>query len=187
MSQEPLAGLVEPPSAQRSEEGLTSSLQCMFAQQQMRLTRLARMRVGSSADAEDLVQEAFIAVGRAYADKSGEELRRLLFVTVRNLAVNYLKSGYRRQARASVEIGSVGEGLACARSATPERQLMDAQLLAIAEDVIEGLPERRRKALRLHRYDGLTYDEIAQRLSVSVRTVKSDVSEAGTYPRQGEP
>jgi RNA polymerase sigma factor (sigma-70 family) len=141
------------------------------------LLRLATFRVGS-AEAEDLVQEAFIAVGRAYPDKCREELRRLLFVTVRNLTVNYLKSGYRRQVRASVEIGSVGEGLACARSATPERQLMDAQLLAIAEEVIEGLPERRRLALRLHRYDGLTYDQIAQRLSVSVRTVKSDVSEA---------
>lgn len=142
-----------------------------------RLLRIATIRVGRT-EAEDLVQEAFIAVGRAYPDKTGEELRRLLFVTVRNLTVNYLKSGYRRQVRASVEIGSVGEGLACARSATPERQLMDAQLLAIAEKVIEGLPERRRRALQMHRYEGLTYDEIARRLSVSVRTVKSDVSEA---------
>ncbi|WP_158085698.1 RNA polymerase sigma factor [Henriciella aquimarina] len=153
-------------------------MQAVFSGQREQLLRLARLRVGNRADAEDLVQEAFVAVGRAYPDREGEELRRLLFVTLRNLTVNFLKSGYRRQARASVEFSGVGEVIACARTATPERQLMDAQLLRIAEQAIAALPERRREALRLHRYEGLTYSQVARRLSVSVRTAKSDVAEA---------
>ena len=168
-----------PASAGRlGPEADLASIREVFSRQYGQLVRLARVRVGNAADAEDLVQEAFMAVGRAYPDKCGEELRRLLFVTLRNLTVNFLKSGHQRQARASVDIGGVGEGLACARGVTPERQLMDAQLLEIAEAVIAGLPERRRTALRLHRYDGLTYDQIARRLSVSVRTVKTDVAGA---------
>ena len=55
---------------------------------------------------------------------------------------------------------------------------MDAQLLALAEEVIAAMAPRRREALRLHRFEGLTYDEIASRLSVSRSTVKSDIADA---------
>ena len=155
-----------------------SDLQQIFARQYGQLVRLAWLRVGDRADAEDLVQDAFVAVQRAYADRSGEELRQLLFTVLRNLTVNYLKSGHVRQRRASSEIGDMQDELACGRGVSPERQLMDTQMLDIAEAVIAGLPERRREALRLHRYDGLTYDQIARRLSVSPRTAKTDVAEA---------
>jgi RNA polymerase sigma-70 factor (ECF subfamily) len=55
---------------------------------------------------------------------------------------------------------------------------MHAQLLEVAEAVIAEMPERQREALRLHRFEGLTYDEIAARLSVSATTVKNDVARA---------
>ena len=55
---------------------------------------------------------------------------------------------------------------------------MNAQLLSIAETVIAAMPRRRREALRLHRFEGLTYDEIAKCLSVSATTAKSDVAQA---------
>ena len=142
------------------------------------LVRLSRMRISNATDAEDLVQDAFLAVRRAYPDKLVEDLRPLLFTVLRNLTVNYLKSGHVRQRRASSEIGDMQDEIACGRGVTPERQLMDTQMLDIAEAVIAGLPARRREALRLHRYDGLTYDQIARRLSVSPRTAKTDVAEA---------
>lgn len=142
------------------------------------LLRLSRIRTGNSLDAEDLVHDAFLAVRRAYPNKTVADLRPLLFTTLRNLTVNYLKSGHARQQRASSEIGEMQDQIACGRGVTPERQLIDTQMLAIAEAVIAGLPERRREALRLHRFDGLTYDQIAKRLSVSTRTAKTDVAEA---------
>ena len=131
-----------------------------------------------AADAEDLVQEAFLSVRRAYAGKPAEELRALLFTSLRNLTVNYLKSGRVRQAQWSEEIGELGDRLACGRTPTPEQQVMDAQLLAIAEQTIAAMKPRKRDALRLHRYEGLTYDEVARRLSVSPTTVKTDIAEA---------
>ncbi|WP_065382918.1 RNA polymerase sigma factor, partial [Hyphomonas sp. ND6WE1B] len=136
----------------------------------------ARFRI--PADAEDLVQEAFLSVRRAYADKPADELRALLFTSLRNLTVNYLKSGRIRQAILSDEIGELGDRLACQRTPTPEQQVMDAQRLAIAEQTIAAMKPRKRDALRLHRYEGLTYDEIARRLSVSPTTVKTDIAEA---------
>lgn len=155
-----------------------SALTLIFRTQYDQLLRYCRGRVGNPADAEDIVQDAFLSVRRAYQDKPAEELRALLFTTVRNLAVNYLKSGRVRQQRRSDDIGELGDRIACQRTVTPEQKLMDAQQLAIAEKTIEGMRPRKRDALRMHRIEGLTYEDIAERLSVSPTTVKTDIADA---------
>ncbi|MEH6809810.1 MAG: sigma-70 family RNA polymerase sigma factor [Hyphomonas oceanitis] len=142
------------------------------------LLRFSRSRIGNAEDAEDLVQEAFISASRAYSDKPVEELRPLLFTILRNLTRDYLKSGYGRSRHMTAEISEMGDRLACHRTATPEQQVMDAQLLAIAQAAIDTLKPRQREALELHRLEGLTHDQIARRLAVSPRTVRSDIAEA---------
>lgn len=154
------------------------ALNHIFRHQYDQILRFCRSRVSNPADAEDLVQDAFLSVRRAYADKPAEDLRALLFTTVRNLTVNHSKSGRTRQARRSEEIGELGDRIACQRTPTPEQQVMDKERLDIAERTIAAMKPRKRDALRLHRYEGLTYDEIARRLSVSQTTVKTDIAEA---------
>jgi len=136
------------------------------------------LRFSNAEDAEDLVQEAFISASRAYSDKPIEELRPLLFTILRNLTRDYLKSGYARSRRMDAEISEMGDRLACHRTVTPEQQVMDAQLLAIAQTAIDALKPRQREALMLHRLEGLTHDQVAKRLAVSPRTVRSDIAEA---------
>ncbi len=158
--------------------GPTVPLTQIFRAQYRKLLRFCRMRVKNEADAEDIVQEAFLAVKRAYPDKGVEELAPLLFTTVRNLAFNYLTSRRHRRRHDQEEIGEAEGRLACTATPTPERQLMDAERLAIVEAVIEELPPRRREALRLHRFEGLSYEEIARRLKVSPTAVKKHVARA---------
>lgn len=124
------------------------------------------------------MQEAFISAGRAYDNKPIEELRPLLFTILRNLTRDYLKSGYARSWRDSSDTGALGDRLACCQTMTPEQQVQDAQLLAIAETAIAGLKPRERQALQLHRLEGLTHNAIARRLGVSPRTVRNDIAEA---------
>lgn len=155
-----------------------AALNELFRLQYEQFVRFCRARIGNHCDAEDLVQDAFLSVRRSYPDKPVDELRALLFTTLRNLTLNHMKSGRIRQQKRSEEIGEMADALACQRTSTPEQKVMDAQLLIIAERTIEGLKPRKRAALRLHRYEGLTYDEIARRLSVSPTTVKTDIAEA---------
>lgn len=154
-----------------------SALSDLFRAQYDQLLRFCRLRIRNRADAEDIVQSAFLAARRAYPGKGVDELKPLLFTLVRNRAINHLKSASRHR-KTFGDFEEAGERLACARSPTPERQVMSAQLLEIAEAVIAGMPERQREALRLHRFEGLTYDEIAARLSVSATTAKNDVARA---------
>ena len=158
----------------------SAALNDIFRLQYDQFLRFSRIRIGNVPDAEDLVQDAFLSVRRAYPDKGISELRPLLFTALRNLTLDYLKSGYAKQRRSSAEIGDLHDVLACSRSATPETQVIDAQLLAIAETAIAALGDRQREALRLSRFERLTHSEIARRLSVSPRTVRSDITDALT-------
>lgn len=155
-----------------------SSLAFMFRAQYAQLFRFCRMRVRNDADAEDIVQGAFLAARRAYPEKGVDELAPLLMTLVRNRMLDFLKSGDHKRQLASVEIGEVAEQIACGRSPTPEQQVMDRESLALADALIAGMPERRREALLLHRVEGLTHTQIALRLSVSRQTVIMDIAEA---------
>ncbi|MFN7166772.1 MAG: RNA polymerase sigma factor [Pannonibacter sp.] len=164
------------PEASGAESG-ASALSQLFKSQYGQLLRFCRVRIRSEADAEDIVQAAFLSARRAYPNKGAEELRPLLFTLVRNLSLNHLKLHWNKM-RDGEDISEAAAGFACPRSPTPEKQLMDAQDLAIVEAALARMTPRKCEALRLHRIEGLTYDEIAKRLSVSPTTVKSDVAEA---------
>ncbi len=164
-------------SSERADR-TASPLTQIFRTQYRQLLRFCRMRVHNDADAEDIVQEAFLAARRAYPDKGIEELRPLLFTTVRNLSVNHVTSPRHRRRYDHEDIGEAGLRLACPHTPTPEKQFMDSERLAVVEAALEEMDPRRRQALRLHRFDGLSYEEIARRLSVSPTAVKKHVARA---------
>ena len=150
----------------------------LFRTQYNQLLRFCRMRMINDADAEDIVQSAFLSARRAYPDKPAEELGPLLMTLVRNRMLDFLKSGDRKRQLASIEIGEVADQMACGRTPTPEQQVMDRERLALADALIAGMPPRRREALLLHRVEGLTHTQFALRLSVSRQTVIMDIAEA---------
>lgn len=150
----------------------------LFRSQYRQLVRFCRIRVRDQADAEDIVQAAFLNARRAYPEKGIEELRPLLFTLVRNGALGFLRSGEHRRRQASVEIGEAADLIACDRSPSPEQQLLDADRLKAAQKIIEGMVPHRRNALLLHRIEGLTYAEIEKRLSMSRTGVIVAIAEA---------
>ena len=119
------------------------ALNRLFRDYHSQLLRFCRIRTHDAPEAEDLVQDAFVAVRRAYPDKDLDELRPLLFTTLRNLTLNYLKSGNTKRQKTSVDLLGRDDRLGCPR-----------------------------------RFEQLTYEEIAERLSVSRSTVKKDLADA---------
>lgn len=152
-----------------------TALSQVFRSQYRQLLRLCRIRIGSPEDAEDIVQGAFLAARRAYPDKGIDELRPLLFTLVRNNMLNHVRAPWNSR-RSGEDVRELGDQLACPRSPTPEKQLADAQRLAIVDEVMAGMSPRRQAALRMHRFDGLSYEEIARRLSISATAVKKHVA-----------
>lgn len=52
------------------------------------------------------------------------------------------------------------------------------ELNAIIEQTLNELPERSRRVFKMSRFEGLKYQEIADALSVSIKTVEADMGKA---------
>lgn len=132
-------------------------------------------------DAEDVVQEAFVRFHRAGHELAAPDARPLLFVIARNLQHDHWKSAGREAGRrAGVDIHALDAGPRAPASETPpaDVRLIDRQNLAAAAALIRALPPRTRDAFLLHRFESLTYRQIADRLGVSVSMVEKYIAEA---------
>ena len=119
--------------------------------------------VGETDVAEDIVQEAFVALWELQADV--REPKSYLFASVRNGCISWLRQR-NRVADTSLE-------------AIPEEELESrADEEARLWSAIDALPRRRRQIFLLAKRDGLKYEEIAARLGISVHTVRNQMSKA---------
>ena len=120
------------------------------------------------SDAEDVVQEVFLALFRHLArHKNNPSLRGWLFRVTRNLALKR-RTGERRIARLRA-VWPVGHER-IDPSEDPEEHLVSCQRQTRLRAVVHALPERDRACLRL-RAEGLRYRDIASALGVSLGTV----------------
>jgi RNA polymerase sigma-70 factor (ECF subfamily) len=53
-----------------------------------------------------------------------------------------------------------------------------------ADRIIEQLPEKRKEIFRLRRQEGLSYNEIAEKLGISVKTVEDHMMKANRFLRK---
>ena len=57
-----------------------------------------------------------------------------------------------------------------------EDKFQEKKIQEAIKNAVENLPERSRMTYKLHRNDGLTYEEIAEVMVVSVKTVESQMT-----------
>src|SRR5947208_12499277 len=127
------------------------------------LLLFARQWVRSAADAEDVVQEAFV---RFWRRDLNIQNRALLYSAVRSAALDLIRRDNRR-ARREVEVFGEAE-----RSVQPEFEEMDdAQRELVA--AMDRLPAEQRHVLVMKIWNELTFAEIADALGISQNTAAS--------------
>ena len=134
-----------------------------FAQLGPALLLFARRWTNCRADAEDIVQEAFV---RFWRRQHSIENRALLYATVRSTALDRLRSDQRRARREAMAADDSEETFDPPFLAMDEGQ----QLLAAA---VERLPNEQRKVLVLKIWNDLTFAEIGNVLEISQNTAAS--------------
>ena len=132
--------------------------------------------VGSRAQAEEVVQEAWLRFDDASRLRLLEEPLGYLYRIVRNLALDgrrrLVREDQRRDSYAAlVTEVDVHAGL------TPEREVLDKEALRVVMAAIAELPERTRIALEMHRFGGCKLREIADRLGISLSLAHALVAE----------
>jgi RNA polymerase sigma factor (sigma-70 family) len=132
-------------------------------------------------DAEDVVQETFARFHRAGHQAGDADARPLLFTISKNLLRDQWKAANRERGRASrldPNILDLAREAVASDAPGQDREAIARQELAEAAAVIRALPPRCRDAFLLHRFEDLTYRQIAQRLGVSVSMVEKHLAEA---------
>src|SRR5688500_8329509 len=139
----------------------------LFQRSQSRLLAFCRHMLGSTEDAEDVLQEVFTAAFNAMlADNRPINARPWLYRIARNRCLNHL----RRPVAAGLDSMDVFErdnGVTTAD--TVHRREEFRQIVADVQD----LPETQRTALLLREIDALSYDQIAEAMDTTVPSVKS--------------
>ena len=155
---------------QKARNGDESALMRIFEEHHLPLFRFAWRLTGRTADAEDMVQECFLALLRPESAFDGRRssLRTYLFGAVRNQAWKRLR---RRE--------DTGEELtAVADSRSPEAETLRAELEHAVARAIRRLPESQQEVLILAQYEQLPLAEIAELLEIEVGAVKSRLQRA---------
>lgn len=135
------------------------------------LGKILALRFRASAlDVDDLVQETYLRAAR-YADVEIRGHPRALLLKI---AVNLARDQLRRRV--------VRGGLAVPLDETSEAELgahlPDQHYQLELKQAVLALPPRYREVFVLSRFTGLTYDEIASHLGISVKTVEWRMSKA---------
>jgi RNA polymerase sigma factor (sigma-70 family) len=134
---------------------------------QGRLLGFCRQMLGSTEDAEDVLQEVFVNAYRAMlADEREINLRPWLYRIARNRCLNHLR---KPSADAQESMDMVPEVEA---ASTAEKVHNREEFRQIISDV-NKLPETQRSALLLREMDALSYEEIADAMETTVPSVKS--------------
>ncbi len=150
-----------------ARSGNPGAFETIVDRYQGRLLGFCRQMLGSTEDAEDVLQEVFVNAYKAMlADEREINLRPWLYRIARNRCLNYLR---KPKADAQESMDMVPEVDA---ASTAEKVHNREEFRQILSDV-NKLPETQRSALLLREMDALSYEEIAAAMDTTVPSVKS--------------
>jgi RNA polymerase sigma-70 factor, ECF subfamily len=163
---------------ERVRRGDAAAFDALVGRYMRRAFAVAYRVMGQKEDAEDLVQESFLAVlQRIETFQAGRAFAPWFFRILVNRGLNARKS------RALRATGSIPE-TAAAPGASPERTAEQAELRERLRAAMEALPERQRVIVELFELEGFSGAEIAEILEISDGTVRWHLHEARKALRQ---
>jgi RNA polymerase sigma-70 factor (ECF subfamily) len=168
---------------ERVQRGDKKAFELLVFKYQRKLLRLVSRLVRDQAEAEDVVQEAFIKAYRAMANFRGDSaFYTWLYRIGINTAKNYLVTQSRRaptSTDADIEEAETfidADGLRDIN--TPESLLATKQIGETVNAAMLSLPVELRNAITLREIEGLSYDEIAELMACPIGTVRSRIFRA---------
>ncbi|MBK95458.1 MAG: RNA polymerase subunit sigma-70 [Planctomycetaceae bacterium] len=158
----------------------------LVSRYQARLVSIFENMVGRRSMAEDLAQEVFLRIYRARKRyTAGSRFSTWLYRIAHNVASNARRSLARRK---EVNVVAQSHGELSAQPLThmvkeasglmPTRQIDQIERAEIVRAAMGSLNDRQRMALLLSKFEGMSYEEIAQSMELSVSAIKSLLSRA---------
>ena len=153
----------------------------VYFEQREALARFFRARLGASAEVEDLLQDLYLKVSSLGSEVEVQDARAYLYRLGSNLMLDRRRSQLRSAARdgawrLATHATSASEDIADTPS--PEAVVAGRERLAALVAALEALPTKTSAIFRMHKFDGLSYAEVASRLGISRSSVEKHMMTA---------
>lgn len=137
--------------------------------------------VGDDDEADDVVQGVFVTLYEQRALLRPASVKAYLFGSVRNTCLNVLKHGQVHRAYEAEQLRAQGEA---DDNLAADAAVRQAEMEAAIARALQKLPEKQREIFVMSRLEGLSNQEIADRLALSKRTVETQITNALRTLRQ---
>lgn len=165
---------VAPELIARLRDSEEAAFRAIYDQLNGRIYRLVFSLVKDSAKTEELVQETFVSLWLHRQSLNTEQpLYPLVYLTAKRLAIDHFR-------KKLLEMGVKEHVISQTVPYTNETEetIFLADLNRITDESIKALPAQQQTVFILSRQEGLSYDEIAQRLRISPNTVRNHMVSA---------
>lgn len=123
-------------------------------------------------DVDDVVQESYLRTWRAIATGPIRSGKAFVFSVARRVAVDRL----RRERVVSQVMAEHTEEVALEDTPMGADRLVERHRIELLGQAIAGLPARCREVVLLHKIDGMSQREVAEKLGISEKTVENHVA-----------
>ena len=164
---------------QKAGSGDRAAFKELIKKHQGTVTGIIYRYTGNHNEVEDLAQDIFLKIYKAansYAPRA--RFKTWLYKVVANHCLNFFRSQKRKAFITSLD-QSLSEDhnphiqRTDAQKEQPEIMLQQQELQIALKKALSELPERQRMAVILHRFEGLSYKEVADTLGSSLSAVES--------------
>ena len=158
----------------RIRQGDTGQFESLFRSSYVSLVRYAKTLIKDHDTAEEIVQDLFFTIWKERERLQIESsLNGYLYRAVHNRCLHFIN-----HARVVEKYAMEASFRETEHNETPGDILNYRDLQAKIAAILERLPEKCGKIFCMSRFEGLKYTEIAQKLSISVKTVEANMGRA---------
>lgn len=155
--------------------GDPGAFEVIFKQFYRPLCYFANDVLRNSADAENVVMDTFVKLWRKRMDfYAHEKIKAFLYITTKNACFNQERH---KKAKLLNEY-SIIQTIETVSEKTALQKLIQTELISEIYNQIELLPERRKLVFKMAYIDELKNEEIAEKLELSIHTVKEHKGKA---------
>ena len=166
----------------RVQRGESAAFDVLVRKYQHRIVALIGRYIADWSECQDVAQDTFVRAYRAIGSFRGDaQFYTWLHRIAVNTAKNHLVAQNRRPPTGDIDAADAEQfdvGMRLRDTDTPEHELLRQEIESTVMRAVESLPEDLKVAITLREVDGLSYDEIAQRMGCPIGTVRSRIFRA---------
>jgi len=161
------------------KEGRADAFHAVYKMHHRPLYNFVRQLTDDPMEAEDIVAETFVKLWNLRAKfETDTNIKAFIYITARNASLNFLRYRKKQDENRQAFVYVNEEGVF-----HPDEISAELRLLEMIQKALDQLPPRQQEIMKMILFEGLTDDEVAERLNKSPKTVRNLKNIAINYLR----